>query len=112
MSPRTVFERHAGVHHVGDFVRVDRVGLLRRLLDDLHCGVGIERVALRLETLRLELGDDVLGRRIVARLTSIFWPRMPPAALMSAAACSTPWVSCAPNEALAPVIGPATPILI
>ena len=44
--------------------------------------------------------------------TSIFWPRMPPAALMSAAACSTPWVNCAPNEALAPVIGPATPILI
>src|SRR5579863_5153148 len=42
--------------------------------------------------------------------TSIFWPRMPPAALMSSAACCTPWVNCAPNEAFAPVIGPATPI--
>ena len=29
----------------------------------------------------------------------------------SAAACATPLVNCAPNEALAPVIGPATPSL-
>ena len=40
------------------------------------------------------------------------WPRMPPAALKSATACATPLVNCAPNEALGPVIGPATPILI
>src|SRR5271155_1928522 len=43
--------------------------------------------------------------------TSICLPRMPPLALKSAAACATPVVSCAPNEALGPVIGPATPIL-
>src|SRR3984957_1124331 len=44
--------------------------------------------------------------------TSISWPRMPPALLMSSAACLTPWVSCAPKAALAPVIGAATPILM
>src|SRR5262249_47406938 len=43
--------------------------------------------------------------------TWIFWPRMPPAALMSATACSTPFLSCAPKAALPPVIGPATPSL-
>ena len=43
---------------------------------------------------------------------SIFCPRMPPAALMSATACSTPFLSCAPKAALPPVIGPATPSLI
>ena len=42
----------------------------------------------------------------------IFWPRMPPAALMSSTACSTPFLSCAPKAALGPVIGPATPSLI
>src|ERR1700686_729828 len=36
---------------------------------------------------------------------------MPPAALMSAAACSTPFFICAPVAALGPVIGPATPNL-
>src|SRR5262249_24580241 len=44
--------------------------------------------------------------------TWIFCPRMPPAALMSATACSTPFLSCAPKAALPPVIGPATPSLI
>ena len=44
--------------------------------------------------------------------TVIFWPRMPPAALMSSTACSTPFLSCAPKAALPPVIGPPTPILI
>src|SRR5258708_5151732 len=39
----------------------------------------------------------------------IFWLRMPPAALISAAACSTPFFICAPVAALAPVIGPPTP---
>src|SRR6266852_9903712 len=37
---------------------------------------------------------------------------MPPAELMSAMACSTPFLSCAPNVALPPVMGPATPNLI
>src|SRR5262249_30400395 len=38
--------------------------------------------------------------------TSIFCPRMPPAALMSSTACSTPFLSCAPKAPLPPVIGP------
>src|SRR5215472_6014653 len=42
----------------------------------------------------------------------IFWLRMPPAALMSATPWSAPFLSCAPNAAFGPVIGPATPILI
>ena len=42
----------------------------------------------------------------------IFWPMMPPAALMSSTACSAPFFSCAPKAAFGPVIGPATPILI
>src|SRR6516165_6217350 len=42
----------------------------------------------------------------------ICWPRMPPALLMSSTACCVPLVSCAPNAAFGPVIGPATPILI
>src|ERR1700684_1069082 len=42
---------------------------------------------------------------------TIFWLRMPPAALMSAAACSTPFFLCAPVAALGPVIGPPTPNL-
>ena len=44
--------------------------------------------------------------------SSICWPLMPPLALMSAAACSAPFLSWAPNAALGPVSGPATPILI
>src|ERR1700745_3058816 len=36
-------------------------------------------------------------------------PRMPPEALMSAAACSTPFFICAPVAAFGPVIGPPTP---
>src|SRR5215467_15672549 len=43
--------------------------------------------------------------------TVIFWPRIPPAALMSAAAWSTPFFICAPVAALGPVIGPPTPNL-
>src|ERR1700759_1599214 len=41
--------------------------------------------------------------------TVIFWPRMPPAALMSAMAWSTPFRICAPVAALGPVIGPPMP---
>src|SRR5262245_3705592 len=37
---------------------------------------------------------------------------MPPAALTSSIACSAPLLSCAPNAALPPVIGPAMPILM
>ena len=36
----------------------------------------------------------------------------PPAALMSAKAMSAPFLSCCPNEAYWPVIGPATPIVM
>ena len=42
---------------------------------------------------------------------TIFWPRMPPAALMSSTACSVPFLSWAPKAAFGPVIGPATPSL-
>src|SRR5262245_6022940 len=44
--------------------------------------------------------------------TTIFWPRMPPAALMSAAAWSTPFFIGAPVAALGPVMGPPTPNLV
>src|SRR5215469_16611372 len=44
-----------------------------------------------------------------SRLT--FLPRMPPAALMSATARSTPFLICAPVAAFGPVIGLATPNL-
>src|SRR5215510_1525926 len=45
-------------------------------------------------------------------LTLIFLPRMPPASLMSAIACSAPCFSWAPNAASEPVIGPPMPNLI
>ena len=35
-----------------------------------------------------------------------FCPLMPPAALMSSTACCAPFLSCAPNAAFGPVIGP------
>ena len=66
------------------------------------------------------VADELVGDRnaflgigaVVADVESwIFWPRMPPAALMSSTACSTPFLSWAPNAALPPVIGPATPSL-
>src|SRR4051812_45788583 len=41
-----------------------------------------------------------------------FLPITPPAALMSATAASAPFLSCVPNEAYWPVIGPATPMLM
>src|SRR5215468_3431033 len=43
--------------------------------------------------------------------SSIFCPLIPPLALMSAAACSAPFLSWAPKAALGPVSGPATPTL-
>src|SRR5579872_2257576 len=42
----------------------------------------------------------------------IFWPKMPPALLMSSTACVVPCTSCAPNAAFGPVIGPVTAILM
>src|ERR1035441_5349370 len=44
--------------------------------------------------------------------SSSFWPRMAPALLKSSTACPRTLVSCAPNEAFGPVIGPATANLI
>ena len=38
---------------------------------------------------------------VVAEFQPDFWPRTPPAALMSATACSAPFLSCAPKVALA-----------
>jgi len=63
-------EGHARMHRFRDFLRIERLHLLRCLFDDLDAGVGIERVGFRIEVLRLELGDDVLRRRIVARVGS------------------------------------------
>src|SRR5262245_33155803 len=40
-----------------------------------------------------------------------FLPSTPPAALMSATACSAPFLSCRPKVASPPDIGPATPIV-
>src|SRR6185437_15760652 len=61
-------EGHARMHGFGDLLRLDRLRLFRRLLDDLDRSVGIERVGLRVKVLRLELGDDLLGRRVLARV--------------------------------------------
>src|SRR5271165_3219233 len=61
-------ERHAGMHDLRDLLRIERLRLLRRLLHDLDGGVGVERVGFRIEVLRLELGDDVLRGRVVARI--------------------------------------------
>src|SRR5260370_33010640 len=44
--------------------------------------------------------------------SSCFWPRMPPALLMSSTACCVPFTSFAPNVAFGPVFGPPTPDLI
>ena len=64
-------------------------------------------------TILLATDTPCLGSEASSPNTSwICWPLMPPAALMSAAACSAPFFSCAPNAALGPVNGPATPILI
>ena len=52
----------------GDALRIERVGLLGRLLGHLDAGVGVELVGLRVEVLRLERRHDLLGGRVVARL--------------------------------------------
>src|SRR6185437_10616619 len=61
-------ERRPGVHGGGDLLRIERVRLFRRLLDDLHRRVGIEGVALRVEPFGLERRDRVLRVRVVSGL--------------------------------------------
>ena len=63
-------EGHARMHDFGDRLRVERIGFLGRLLDDLDAGVGVERVPLRIEALRLERRHRFLRIRVVARLGS------------------------------------------
>src|SRR6266436_2828809 len=59
----------AGMHHVGDLLGIERLRLLSRLLDDLHGGIAVERVGLRLETALLaEQLDNFFVLRIVARV--------------------------------------------
>src|SRR5450755_117417 len=54
-----------GVHHL---LRIGGLGLCHGLRPDLHCGVGVERIALGVDVLRLELLDNRLGGRLVARI--------------------------------------------
>src|ERR1700722_1081435 len=61
-------ERHAGMHDFRDLLRIERVRLLSRLLDDLDRGIGIERVALRVEPLGLERSNRILRVGVLARL--------------------------------------------
>ncbi|MCY1456871.1 hypothetical protein D9M71_741190 [compost metagenome] len=52
-----------------------------------------------------------LGSQASSAFTSlIFSPLRPPAALITSAAAVAPRQYCSPNEAFAPVCGPATPI--
>src|SRR6187397_1079973 len=54
-----------------------------------------------------------LGSQASSPTSSLsFLPSTPPAALMSATACSAPFLSWRPNVASPPVIGPATPTLM
>src|SRR5262249_34332516 len=43
-------EHLAGMHHVSNFLGIERLRLLGSLFDDLHGGIAVERVGLRLET--------------------------------------------------------------
>src|SRR5215211_8849581 len=62
-------ERLAGMHDLGDFLRIGRLRLLRGLLDDLDRGVAIKRIGLRFETALLsEEVDDLLVLRVGARI--------------------------------------------
>src|SRR6185295_15320340 len=67
------------------------------------------------------LSDTILLATAVACLgsqassptsNSSFWPLTPPAALISSTAMVAPRLSCSPNAAYWPVIGPADPTLI
>src|SRR3982074_2433584 len=61
-------EHLAGMHHLGDLLGIERLRLLGRLLDDLDRGVAVERIGLRLEALLAEDVDDLLVRRVGARV--------------------------------------------
>src|SRR5688572_6089142 len=82
---------------------------------------GIDEPEQKCPATNTTLSDTILFATAVACLgsqasspttSSSFWPLTPPAALMSATAISAPRLSCSPNAALEPVIGPAEPILI
>src|SRR5215510_12895030 len=64
-------ELAARFHRFGDLLRIERVRRLRRLLDDLHRGGGVERVGFRLEVLGAELVNDRLGLRALARVGAV-----------------------------------------
>ena len=116
----------AGAEHVPHAALGDcRIGRGRRDLEDavllIDLGgrdgdAGVEVADDELDAVADELVGDRdallgIGDVVAVLRRVIFWPRMPPAALMSATACSAPFFSCAPKAAFGPVIGPATPIL-
>ena len=106
---------------VGDF----RVGRRRR--DEQHAVVGVDfrgrdrHAGIEMADHEFDaVADELVGDRdallgigdVVAGLDRRSSGRgCRPDLLKSSAAWPTPCVSCAPNEALAPVIGPATPIV-
>jgi hypothetical protein len=56
----------------GDLLRIKGVRLLRRLSNDLDRSVGVERIALRIEPLRLERSDGVSNSiRLMERLNDV-----------------------------------------
>ena len=82
-----------------------------------HGDAGVEVADDELDAVAGELVGDRnallrIGHVVAVADSVIFWPMMPPAALMSSTACSAPFFSCAPKAAFGPVSGPATPILI
>src|SRR3974390_1034220 len=48
-------EGHAGMHLLGDLLRIGEFSPFCRLLDDLDPGIAVGRISLRLELLRAEL---------------------------------------------------------
>ena len=68
MSPMTVLNGLPDFMTSATFLPSVDARLLRRVGQDLGRRVGVERVGFRLEVLRLELGDDVLRVRVLARI--------------------------------------------
>ena len=61
-----------------------------------------------LRTMSLATATACFGSQASSPISSFsFWPSTPPAALISATACSAPAFICAPKLAYCPVIGPA-----
>src|SRR6266699_4153005 len=58
----------SGLDRFHDLLRVGGLGLRRGVRPDLNGGIGVERVALGVYVLGLELLDDRLGGRLVARI--------------------------------------------